>query len=97
MTRCILHTWAGEVRGLTAHLQTADCIQHSYGVLHDGRLDQKKTNISLIILISINFRIQQLTFHMTQFRVLGFIMDLNIRVQAVCLKQSDKEGGLSFK
>ena len=74
------------------------CIQHSYGgcMLHDGRLDQK-TNSSLIILINIIFRIQQLTFHTTQFRVLGFIMDLKIRVQAVCLKQSDKEGGLSFK
>ena len=65
-------------------------------MLHDGRLDQK-TNSSLTILINIIFRIQQLTFHTTQFRVLGFIMDLNIRVQAVCLKQSDKEGGLSFK
>ena len=66
-------------------------------MLHDGRLDQK-TNSSLIILINIIFRIQQqLTLHMTQFRVLGFIMELNIRAQAVCLKQSDKEGGLSFK
>ena len=65
-------------------------------MLHDGRLDQK-TNSSLIILINIIFRIQQLTFHTTQFRVLCFIMDLNIRVHKLCASnnQTRKVGWVS--
>ena len=92
MTWCILHTWAGGGEGVNC--PSTDCIQHSYGgcMLHDGRLDQK-TNSSLIILINIIFRIQQLTFHTTQFRVLGFIMDLNIRVQLCASNNQTRKVG----